>query len=213
MTAWAGLATLGFRCLGGLAWDKAALNALYLEVLPGPYNQGYAFWGQSIVFGILLALLMREMMENYAERCRLMAKMVKNHTIIIGYSHLGTRLVAHCRRAGEPFVLIEKNQELVDDLLREGEPVVIDDARELDALPAANMREARRLIITSNNLETSLIVIKRARDANPGLLIAARCPQDELVEVFERLGADCIYSTSRAAYETLEGFLGKTAAA
>ncbi len=207
LVIWFGAAALAYRSLGGLPWPHAVMSALYLEVQPSPFSQGYALWGQFVVFGLLMAFLMRELLENHSERCRLMSKLVSDHTIIVGYTHLGARLVEHCLSRGQPFVLIEKNRELVDDLLRRGEPVLIDDARTSDCLPAANIAAAKRLVVSSNNLETALIVTKHARHLNPKLKIAVRCPDDEMVEILRHLGADHVYSASQAAFQSLAGFL------
>ncbi|MEK7858000.1 MAG: NAD(P)-binding protein [Elusimicrobiota bacterium] len=203
VAVWFAAATAGFRWLGGLDPRDALLSAFYLEVQPGAFSQAYAFWGQSLIFGVLVTVLIRETLENHAERCRLMSGLVKDHTIIVGYTHLGARLVEHCISKKLPYVLIEKDKALVDDLLRRGEPVVIDDARSKDALPAANVAGARRMIIASNNIETSLILTKTAREANPALKIVARCPIDDLVGVLEKLGADHVYSASQAAFNAV----------
>ena len=196
-----------YRRLGGRGWIDAALSAAYLQVGPESFSQAYTFWGQAVLFGIVVGLVLREALENYKERCRLMAGQVKDHTIVIGYSHLGRRIVQHCIDRKLPYTLIERNSAAVDDLLRLGEPVIVDDARTEDALPAANIKEAKRVIIASDNLETSLIVTKNARELNPACKISARCGRDELVAVLQKIGADHVYSTSLAAFNELKQML------
>lgn len=205
--AWFTAAALGFRYGGGLPWSDALLTTFYFEVQSTAYGQGYAFWGQTLVFGVLFAALVRETLENHIERCRTMAGLLKDHTIVVGYTHLGERIVQHCIEKGTPYALLEKNKELVDDLLRRGEPVIVDDARSRDALPAAGIKQARRLIVASNNIETALLVTKRARDANPALQIFVRCSFDEFTDVLEKLGADKVYSTSLVTFRRLEADL------
>ena len=207
LALWLVCGALFFRFGRELSWTDAWLTAFYFEVQPDAPGQGYAFWGQSLLFGVFVALLLRDTLENYAERCRLMAGLVTEHTIIVGYTHLGKRLVDHCLAQGMPYVLIEKDRALVDDLLRKGEPVVVDDARSADALHAANIAGARRLIVASNNMETALIVTKEAREANPACKIAVRCPLDELAGVLEKLGADHVYSASLAAFKELTALM------
>lgn len=204
MGAWFALGLAGFKLGGGLSWSESLEAAFFLKVLPSSWAQGYAFWGQSIVFGVFVGLLMRETLENHVERCRAMAGLVSGHTIVVGYSHLGQRLVDHLIAEREAYVLIEKDKELVDELLRRGEPVVVDDARSRDALPAANVGSARRMIIASNNIETALILTKRARDANAALEILVRCNFDDFTDVLEKLGADQVYSTSQVTFEQLK---------
>jgi len=178
MLAWFAAGVVLYRAKGGRDWADAALSAAYLEVGTESFSQAYTFWGQALLFGIVVGLVLREALENYKERCRLMAGQVKDHTIIVGYSHLGRRIVQHCIDQKLPYTLIERNSAAVDDLLRLGEPVIVDDARTDDALPAANIKAAKRVIIAADNLETSLIVTKNARELNPACKISARCGRD-----------------------------------
>ncbi|MBI3552486.1 MAG: NAD-binding protein [Elusimicrobia bacterium] len=198
---------LMFRVADGLSWGEAAMCAFYFEVQGDPASQGYVFWGTAIVFGVVIGGVLREALQNYTERCRAMSGLVKNHTIIVGYSSLGERLVEHCIEQNLPYVLIEKSKDIVDDLLRRGEPVVVDDARTGDALPAAHVGRARQMIVASNNIETALIVTKKARDANPALQIAVRCHHDEFIDILKKLGADDVYSTSKITYKELKRHL------
>lgn len=200
---WFTCAAAGFRWLAKLPVREALLCAFYVVVRPDPASQAYVQWGGWLIFGLVLTVLVRETLENYAERCRTMSQLVSAHTIIVGYSHVGKRLVDYCIAEKLPYVLIEKDREIVDDLLRKGEPVVVDDARTPDALPAANVAGAQRLVLASNNLETALIVTKRARDANKELKISARTNLDEFAEILEKLGADYVYSTSMAGLHEL----------
>ncbi|MBI3549704.1 MAG: NAD-binding protein [Elusimicrobia bacterium] len=207
---WFVLGFLGFHFGGGLDWRDSFLSAIYFEVQPDNFSQGYAFWGQSMLFGFVVAALLRETQENHTERCRVMSGLMKNHTIIVGFTHLGSRLVDHCIANKIPYVLIEKEKRLVDDLIRANEPVIVDDARSRDALPSANITHARRVIIAANNIETALVVTKNARDANPSCRIAARCAIDDLVGVLEKLGADRVYLASLAAFNELSQFLDES---
>lgn len=131
------------------------------------------------------------------------AKELRDHIVIVGYSHLGQRLVAHFRKTGVAYCVIEKNAEKMDDLLREGEPIIVDDAREMDSLKDANIPFAKAVLIASNNLETALLVTKRARQLNPNTLIITRCYQDEFVEIIESLGANEIISSSKNAFDDI----------
>lgn len=207
LAVWFTAAALGFRFGLGLPWSHALASTFYFEVQSHALAQGYSFWGQTLIFGVLFAALMRETMENHIERCRTMAGLIHGHTIVVGYTHLGERIVSHCAEKGLPYVLLEKNKELVDELLRRGEPVVVDDARSKDALPAAGVARAKRLIVASNNIETALIVTKRARDVNPSLEILVRCGFDEFADVLEKLGANKVYSTSLVTFRELAGDL------
>jgi CPA2 family monovalent cation:H+ antiporter-2 len=133
----------------------------------------------------------------------MIAKEMKGHIVVIGYSHLGQRLVSYFIEKKIPYCLIEKDKERIDELLRQGEAVVVDDAKENDALHDANLMNAKMVIIASNNLETALIVTKRARQLNKDCQIITRCFQDEFAEILESLGADEVISSSKNAFEDI----------
>ena len=193
----------GFRWGTHLDWSDALLATFYFEIYPGIFAQGYAFWGQSMLFGIVIGSLLNETLQNYVERCRLMAKLVKDHIIIVGYTNLGMRLVNYCIEKDVPYVLIEQNKDAVETLLRQNEPIIIGDARIPHTLFEANIRAAKHLVIATDNIETALITTKNARDANPKCKIATRCALDNLVEVFEQLGANHVYSTTLTTFKEL----------
>ena len=59
------------------------------------------------------------------------------------------------------------------------------------------------MVIATNNLETALIVTKRARECNKNSLIVARCFQDEFAEIIESLGANEVISSSKNAFKDI----------
>jgi voltage-gated potassium channel Kch len=60
---------------------------------------------------------------------RMLAHRMKNQVIVVDCGHLGRRLVEHPRQTARPYMLIDKDATVVDDLIRAGEPVVVDDAK------------------------------------------------------------------------------------
>ena len=196
-----------------LSAGESLLSAFYLRFHQDDpsahFAFGYVTWGQAIILGVVLGLVVQKALDrqNPERRCRLMAQMLKNHVVVIGYSHLGSRLVQHFLKEGIPFALIERDREKIDELLRANEAVVVDDAREQDALHDANVREARAVIVASNNLETALLVTKKVRDVNKECPLLVRCFHDELAEVLEALGATQVVSSSKIAFEEIVAHL------
>ncbi len=101
---------------------EAFLSAFYLRFYEDDpsanFTFGYTIWGQAIILGVVLGLLVQNTLDrqNPERGCRLMAQLIRNHTVVIGYSHLGSRLVQHFRLQGSPYVLIEKDRDKIDDL-------------------------------------------------------------------------------------------------
>ena len=132
-----------------------------------------------------------------------MAQLMRNHMVVVGFSHLGESLVQHFCQQNIPYVLIEKDREKVDELLRDHAPVIVDDAREHDALHDANVAEAKAVIIASNNVETALLVTKRVRDVNKRCVLIARCYHDDVTEILEALGTTHVISTTKTAIKEI----------
>jgi len=105
-------------------------------------------------------------------------------------------------------VLIEKDSLAVDDLLRAGEPVIVDDAKQESTLLDAGVERARLIVITSNVIETALLVTKRARDHNKKANIIVRCYLDEFTEILESLGANEVISSSKSAFNEIAMHVG-----
>jgi hypothetical protein len=194
-------------CLLKYGPGESLMASFFLKQSGHDFSSAYAIWSQGIIFGAIFSLLFQNIVEKYnPERgCRMIAGEMKNHIVVIGYTHLGERLIRHFREKKMPYCLIEKDKEHLDELLRLGEPVVVDNAKEMDALSSANIGSARVVILASNNLETALIVTKRVRQMNKDCRIIARCFQDEFVEILEHLGANEVISSSKNAFDDIVG--------
>jgi len=184
---------------------EALKASFFFKRIENDFSCAYLMWSQGIVFGVIFSILLQNIIQKYnPERgCRMIAKEMENHIIVIGYSHLGKRLVDHFKKNKIPYCLIEKNKDVVDELLRDGEPVIVDDAKEEDALRDSNINKAKAVIIASNNLETALIVTKRAREQNNNCRIITRCFQDEFAEIIDTLGANEVISSSKNAFDDI----------
>jgi CPA2 family monovalent cation:H+ antiporter-2 len=144
---------------------------------------------------------------NPQEACRMLAKEMKDHTIVVGYTHLGERIVEFLRQAKRAYVLVDRDATAVDDLVRAGEPVIVDNAREASTLEDAGIARARLVVLASNNIETALLVTRRARERNPKVRIIVRCYQDDFVDLLESLGANEVISSSKSAFREIESHL------
>jgi len=188
-----------------LNFCEAFKACFFFKHMETDFSSAYSMWSQGLVFGVIFTFLFQNIIEKYnPERgCRMIAKEMQNHFIVVGYTHLGERLINYFRQNEIPFCLIEKDKDKIDELLRQGEPIIVDNAKELDALEDANITNAKAVIVASNNLETALIVTKRSREYNKNCLIVTRCFQDEFVEIIESLGANEIISSSKNAFEDI----------
>src|SRR5882672_9636272 len=210
LALWFALGTIIFYHFEGLSLSEAFLNAVYFRVQPGSLWILYAFWGQCVLFGIVISIFILQALQRYnpQEGCRMLASEMKDHVIVVGHSHLGARLVAYLRQSARAYVLIDKDPAAVDDLVRAGEPVVVDDAKQESTLLDAGVDRAHLVVITSNNIETALLVTKRARERNKKAAIVVRCYLDEFTEILESLGANEVISSSKSAFNEIATHIG-----
>jgi len=82
----------------------------------------------------------------------MLAREMNNHAIIVGYTHLGARVVEHFRRTAQPYVLIDRNPAVVDDLVRAGEPIIVDNAGEETTLTDAGVERASLVAVSYTHL-------------------------------------------------------------
>ena len=205
LVLWFAFGAAAFHHWDHLPLRDAILCGLYLRFHPSPLSDLYSFWGQCVLFGIVISIFILQALQHYnpLEGSRMLAREMKNHVIVVGCGHLGSRLVAHLRQTGVPYALIEKDSIVVDDLIRAGEPVIVDDAKQESTLTDAGVEYADLIVITSNNVETALLVTKRARDRNKRAKIIVRCYVDEFTEILESLGANEVISSSKSAFNEI----------
>src|SRR5262249_47397339 len=184
----------------GLRYRDAIWNAIYLQKSAGEIWELYSFWGQCVLFGIVISIFFLQALQRYnpQEGCRMLAGEIKNHVIVVGYTHLGARIVQHLRDAHAAYVLVEQDAAAVDDLVRIGEPVIVDNAKQESTLVDAGVAHAKTVIVATNNVETALLVTKKVREKNANAHIIVRCYVDDFAEILETLGANEVISSSKS---------------
>ncbi len=114
----------------------------------------------------------------------------RDHFIVCGYGQVGRTVVDQLRRLRIPFVLVESNEGLCRQLLKEGIPVVQGDAKRQDALQAAGIERARGICVVIDNDADNLYITVTATALNPGLKIITRAGQQRYAQAIRNSGAD-----------------------
>jgi len=113
-----------------------------------------------------------------------------DHFIICGYGHMGRAVVDELNSSGVSFVVLETNDELCGELLKDGAPVVHGDAKERDVLLSAGIERALGIcILIDNDLENLSITIA-ARSLNAKLKIITRAGQRHYTNALRKSGSD-----------------------
>lgn len=107
---------------------------------------------------------------------------LKNHAVIVGYGRVG-RLIGQALAAEKlPFVAVEKNHRLVENLREHGTVVIFGDAASAGVLEAARIDRAKLLIVASPDGFPVRRILELARQQNPGIDTVVRTHSDEELE-------------------------------
>jgi len=113
---------------------------------------------------------------------------LRDHIIIAGYGRVGRYTADVLRRLKLPFVVIELDQHLMDQVRTSAVPVIYGDASSPTVLEAAGIHTARlALVAVSAAIDVELIV-RRMRQINPELQIVARAARRAQIDVLRALG-------------------------
>lgn len=139
--------------------------------------------GQLVLEGQFKEIFGRRKMENRIRK-------VSNHFIIAGYGRVGRQVALEFQRRNVNFVVIEKGEEGVQSLYRDGFLFIQGEATDDDVLRKAGIDSARTLISTLPDEAQNVYLTLTARDINKDLHIIARADYDDGVKKLKRAGAD-----------------------
>ena len=182
---------------------EALAITFYFQDLPGPYGIFYPMISELIIFGIIITILVTDFYRRYnpKQTAEILAEHLENHTIIIGYSHLGQQIRDYLVQKGENCVVIEPNEELVQNLIAEECPVIVRAVHNEDVLKSANLDHAKLVITTRNDLETLIVSTGLIRDQNKYINVICRCFDDSIAKILETTYNCKTISTSKYATE------------
>lgn len=145
-----------------------------------------AVWSSATRFiteGSLQDVMGRKKMEKNVSR-------LHDHYIICGYGRMGSLIAAELKRHDVPFVVLEKNEALVDRLPQEDLLGFAGDATDDTVLEHCGIERARGLVAVLNSDADNVYVTLSARGMNPGLFIVSRAADENSEGKLKRAGAD-----------------------
>ena len=115
---------------------------------------------------------------------------VKGHFIICGYGQVGRTAVDQLQRLKIPFVLIETNEGLYRELLKDGMLIIHGDAKRHDVLLTAGIKRAVGICVLIDNDADNLYITVTARSLSPTVRIITRAGQQRYANAIRNSGAD-----------------------
>ncbi len=130
-----------------------------------------------IIEGIIdSALMLRDRRRYERSWCTMLAKSYSGHIIIVGCGKLGYRIFHLLRKLDEPIVVIERNpaNQFLEELRRDGSPLLVGDARREALLEEANVAKAKSIILATDDDLANLEAALDAQKMNPDIRIVMR---------------------------------------
>ncbi len=154
-----------------------------------------------IIEGMIdFAFLLRDRRRYERSWCKMMAASLSNHIVIVGFGRLGYRIFRVLRRLGEPIVVIEReaNNRFLEEVRRDGSPLIIGDARDDTVLEEANVASARSVVIAMDDDLANLEVALDSRRLRPGIGVVLRMFDQNMADKI-REGFDIHLAMSQSA--------------
>jgi voltage-gated potassium channel len=189
------LTTVGFGEIVDMSNNAAArmFTVVLLVAGVGAFLGFFSTLTAFVVEGSAQHLLWRKRMNKAVNR-------LSGHTIVCGGGHTGEHIVHELLATERPFVLIDADEERGRALMRQLDcefPFVVGDATDDDALEAAGIARAERLVACISNDKDNLIVTVSARILNANLRIVSRCVDERVEDKIRKAGADAVVSPNR----------------
>jgi len=130
------------------------------------------------------------------------ASTLHKHVVLVGLGHLGYRVVLKLHEMGEQLAVIElnANADTANAARNLGIAVIHDDATRPAALEAANIKDARTIILASQNDAMNLQIALKARSLNPKIQVVVRIFDEDFAHALqEQFGFIALSATEMAA--------------
>jgi CPA2 family monovalent cation:H+ antiporter-2 len=127
----------------------------------------------------------------------LVASALSGHVVVAGYGRVGRLVGDALRGQGHAVLVLEEEKERVAMLRQHGIETIVGNAARDDVLEAANLAQARALVVTLPDAFESGEVVRLARLANPQLQIIARAESDDCMTHLQQQGADLVVLAER----------------
>lgn len=205
---------LGFRMISGYSW----IDSLYMTVITITtvgFGEVQPLDDASKIFTVLLILfsviivgyaltviteyiLSRNNLEELKQK-KMQKKIdsLKKHIIICGYGRNGKQAAKKLLNYKKPFVIIEKNKEIIEKYQSEEISFVLGNANEDEVLLEAGVDRASTLISALPNDADNLFVVLSARQINSTMTIISRASQETSYKKLKLAGANNVILPDR----------------
>ena len=119
---------------------------------------------------------------------------LKDHYIVCGFGRIGGYICSQFKGEGLPFVLIERDEHVIQSMEEEGLVYVRGDATDEKTLIDAGVERAKALITAVASDADNLYITLTARGLNPNLYILSRASEEKAERKLISAGANKVVS-------------------
>ncbi|MCI0474011.1 MAG: potassium channel protein [Ignavibacteria bacterium] len=149
---------------------------------------GIFFYGVTAIAALLIEGEFRNVFKNYKVKKKI--ENLNSHVIVCGYGRNGKQVCLELEDDRQPYVIIEKRDEIVAELKENPALLFIEgDATEEEVLIDAGIRRAKAIITTLPEDPDNVYVTLSSRELNPDIIIISRASNESSVTKLKRAGA------------------------
>jgi voltage-gated potassium channel len=119
---------------------------------------------------------------------------MEDHFVICAYGRVGRTVARELEAEAAPFVVIDRDESLEDEMLRDGIAYLIGDPTSEVKLGAAGIERAKALVCAVDDDADNVYITLAARSLNPDIFIVARASEAISADRLYRAGADRVIS-------------------
>ncbi len=144
---------------------------------------------------------------------------LRDHIVMIGFGRVGTTIARALKSQKIPFVVVDQDRTIIDQLRKEGIPAIFGDATRPGIMSHAGLKSARLLVVATPAKSEVREIVDFAHKMNPKIISCVRTHSFADAVAFEEMGiervvlgelelalqmADFALSTYNESHETVE---------
>ncbi len=208
------IGVMGYRYISGYEWVDAIYMTVitittvgFAEVRPLDTTSKiftiFLILASVVIVGYAIAIITEYILSknNFEDiKQRKMQKKIdamSNHIIICGFGRNGKQAAKKLEAYNKPYVIIERNKEIIERLLEEDIPYIFGNANEDETLYEAGIDKASTLICALPSDADNLFVVLSARQINKTMTIISRASQETSYNKLKLAGANNVILPDR----------------
>ncbi len=181
------LTTVGFTFSDPPAIGEKIFTATIALFGVGVFLAALAVVGAALAEGHFGEMSRRRRMQGQVNK-------LKDHFVVCAYGRVGRAVARELEASGEPFVVVDRLEELEGRMRSDGVPYIVADPTSEAVLREAGIERARGLVSCVDSDADNVYIVLTARSLKPELFIVARASESPAADRLYRAGADRVVS-------------------